>query len=110
MLSCSRRARPYFVCFVSASVMFALHDRKCLLAKQTNKQTKKKEKKKSSAPYRSLRLMRKQLIVPLTVQRFSQINHCDFSVAVHCGDGRKQADFRQSTESDSEKLKASLEG
>lgn len=46
----------------------------------------------------------------LAVQRFSQVHHGDFSVAVYCRHSREQAGFGQSTESHSEKLKTSLKG
>ena len=51
-----------------------------------------------------------QVTLLLAIQRFSQVHHGDFSVAVHCRDGRVQAGFGQSTKRYSEKLKTPLEG
>ena len=55
-------------------------------------------------------LLALQVTLPLAVQRFPQVHHGDFSVAVHCGDSREQAGFGQSTKRYSKKLETPLEG
>lgn len=51
-----------------------------------------------------------QVTLLLAVQRFSQVHHSDFSVAVYCRDSREQAGFGKSTKRYSKKLKTPLEG
>lgn len=114
---------PWWKCqqFLFVSVNSAWTKRKHLVSKNILKrrieQGRSSVDRKSSAPARGLSnffffffKLWLPATPPLTIQRFSQVHHGDFSVAVHGRDSRVQAGLGQSTKRHSKKLETPLEG